>query len=104
MPSRRVVTSRKADFDLQQIFEYTHYRWGDAQRFQYSSTINRSLRHLQEFPLVGRDRSELRPGIRSHPAGEHVIFYLVQEDHIYIVRILPQVADVASMFAELEEV
>ena len=103
MPARRVDTSQKADVDLQQILDYTRERWGDEQRFRYSNVINRSMRHLKKFPFAGRDRSDLSPDVRSYPAGEHIIFYLVREDHLYIVRILHSSEDVASAFAGPED-
>jgi toxin ParE1/3/4 len=43
---------------------------------------------LAESPLMGRDRSDLAPNHRSFPVGSHVIFYVLTDYGVDIVRVL----------------
>lgn len=43
---------------------------------------------LMENPLAGRERRELRKGLRSFPAGNYVIFYVPLPDGVEIVRVM----------------
>jgi toxin ParE1/3/4 len=55
---------------------------------------------LARYPYLGRARDEdLRPGLRSFPAGDHVIIYRVAEDGIVLIlHVLPGSRDIASLF------
>ncbi|MEZ8069324.1 type II toxin-antitoxin system RelE/ParE family toxin [Vibrio sp. FF145] len=39
---------------------------------------------------MGRDCSDLRPGIRRHDYQKHAIFYRVRDFDIFVIRILHQ--------------
>lgn len=41
-----------------------------------------------ENPLAGRERRELRAGLRSFPVGNYVIFYLPLPDGVEINRVM----------------
>ena|SRR5829696_311365 len=43
---------------------------------------------LAAYPLIGRARDELAPGLRSLAFGRYVIFYRVPDDCVEIVRVL----------------
>ena len=49
---------------------------------------------LAEFPNIGASRDDLRPGLRSHPVGNYLIFYFPLADGIDIVRVLRGSRDV----------
>ncbi|MBW7974870.1 type II toxin-antitoxin system RelE/ParE family toxin [Bradyrhizobium sp. BR 10289] len=51
---------------------------------------------LVENPLAGRERRELRAGLRSFPVGNYVIFYIPLPDGVEIVRVMHGRQDVAS--------
>jgi len=53
------------------------------------ATIKRAeLDLLATQPLMGRVRDELLVGLRSFPFGRYVIFYMVVEDGVDVVRVL----------------
>ena len=54
----------------------------------YKAVIDRALRELTEFPNLGRARDEISPGLRSFPAGSHVIYYRVTETELIVTRIV----------------
>ena len=51
-------------------------------------TIVTPYLRLEDTPGMGRDRSELRPGIRSLPVKSYVIFYRFDEERVFVVRVL----------------
>lgn len=51
---------------------------------------------LVENPLAGRERRELRVGMRSFTVGNYVIFYIPLPDGVEIIRVMHGRQDVAS--------
>ena len=50
---------------------------------------------------MGRARDEdLRPGVRSVPAGEYVIFYRVREQDVRILHVLHGRRDIQTFFQQ----
>jgi toxin ParE1/3/4 len=93
----RLVVSRDADDDLQQIACYLVERNPLAAASIFDD-INRKFVNLTHFPFIGRDRSSLRPGIRSIVADPYVIFYRVDSERITILRILHGRRDIDAEF------
>jgi toxin ParE1/3/4 len=58
---------------------------------------------IEDYPLAGRSRNELRPGIRSLAANPHVVFYRVKDGAPEIVRVLDGRQDIEEIFAERDE-
>ena len=89
MPSnRRVRLTPEADEDFTGILEYTFVHWNQQQMDDFASTIYDALGNLALFPDLGRSRDELSPGLRSHPVGDHVIFYRVTATELIVRRIV----------------
>jgi len=58
-----------------------------------------ACRTLQERPLAGRARDEVRPGLRAIAAGPLVVFYRVGPDQVaQILRVIDRRKDVEEMF------
>jgi toxin ParE1/3/4 len=55
---------------------------------------------LEDAPLGGRARNEVRPGLRSIASSPHVIFYRVTNDAAEIVRVLDGRRDLDEIFAQ----
>lgn len=53
---------------------------------------------LASMPLMGRERPELAPGLRSHVVGHHVIFYRLFEGELEVVRVLDGIRDLPPLF------
>ena len=49
--------------------------------------IGKAYGLLSAWPLLGRKRDTLSPGVRSLPVNPYVIFYRVKEDAVQVVRI-----------------
>jgi toxin ParE1/3/4 len=67
---------------------------GAQQATVYDEAIVRGLAMLRQRPNLGRDRSDLVPGLRAHPVGRHTIFYRVSGNALFVHRILHQRMDV----------
>jgi len=88
MSSFRLTPDAKAS--LMQIARYTQHRWGKKQRHTYLKMIDTCFHTLCQTPLLGKIRPEIHHALRSHPAGKHIVFYLIRDDHIVIVHVLHQ--------------
>ncbi len=52
---------------------------------------------LQATPEVGCERKDLEGGLRSFPVGRYIIFYLLPEETIKIVRVLHGARDIDTL-------
>lgn len=50
------------------------------------------------MPIIGRERSELFPGLRSFVVGRHVVFYRRFGNGVEIVRVLDGARDLPPLF------
>lgn len=94
----RVLRRPEAELDLFLIWEHIS--------LENLNAADRTLDQLEaEFnlmatqPLMGRERPELAPQLRSFAYGHYVIFYLPLDDGINLVRVLDGRQDVESIFS-----
>ena len=85
--------SRKADGDIQEIAEFSLQRWGMARAEEYILGLHATFRMLAEFPDLGRDAGDLRPGYRKIETAGHLVFYRKMRSGILIVRVLHRSMD-----------
>ena len=91
----RYLLSPAAQADLEQIWDYTHDRWGIDHAEEYLRELQRAIEPAAANPQIGRACEEIRPGYRKLVAGSHVLFYRVgTEGVIDVVRVLHQRMDV----------
>jgi toxin ParE1/3/4 len=91
--------STAAESDLTDIWAYR----ADSGESSANELIARLVEHftmLATFPGAGRNRPEIKKGIRSFAAERHVIFYRVVEQDIEIVRVLYGARDIKKIFSE----
>ena len=62
--------------------------------------IDAAILRLGTTPRMGRERSDLAPGVRSILSGQHVVLYRYSDTalRIEIIRILHQRRDIAALF------
>ena len=46
------------------------------------------LQRLLQFPDMGASRDEIRPGVRSFPCGNYLVFYRSMDYGIAVVRVV----------------
>jgi toxin ParE1/3/4 len=96
------IRSPQADSDLESIWYYVASESGNfeiADRLIDSITDRFLL--LAKYPNIGRRRDDdLRPGLRSIPAGEYIIIYRVQDHDVVILRVLRGSRNIQVLFGQ----
>jgi toxin ParE1/3/4 len=82
--------SRRAEADLLNIGDYTLRKWGKAQATRYLGELEACCQTLAREPALGRLCDDVRPGLRRHEHGKHVVFYRQERSGILVSRILHQ--------------
>ena len=70
------------------IGEYTLHKWGEAQTARYIDELEVCCQTLADNPALGRLCDDVRPGLRRHEHGKHVVFYRQEPEGIMVSRIL----------------
>jgi toxin ParE1/3/4 len=77
----------QADLDLDSIWNFIA-----ADNIQAAERlidrIGSVFQMLVENPLAGRERPELRKGLRSFPVRNYIIFYIPVPDGIEVIRVM----------------
>jgi toxin ParE1/3/4 len=87
------ILSQKADDDLNAIYVYSAENFGGMQADEYFLGLCVCLRSLAENPHMGREISWLNTGLRWHRHERHLVFYMIEEMDIFIVRVLHEAMD-----------
>ena len=69
-------------------------RLAGTYRDRYLDEIDRALKGLIDNPQMGSDCSDLLQGARKLITGRHLVFYEVDPDRIFVIRVLHQSMDV----------
>jgi toxin ParE1/3/4 len=103
MPENRrppVTWSPEARADLEEIWTYYAQVAGRQTADNIARKIAGACDLISDYPLAGRARDELRPGIRALPVQPHVVFYRLVADVPEIVRVLDGRRDIDAIFSE----
>jgi toxin ParE1/3/4 len=82
--------SRRAEADLLGIGEFTLREWSKSQAARYIDELETCCQILADNPALGRPCDHVRPGLRRHEHGKHVVFYRPERNGILVSRILHQ--------------
>ena len=93
----RVLRRRQAAEDIAEIRDFIAADNPPAAD-HWVDKLDRQFSLLARQPMMGRERQELAPGIRSFPFGRYVIFYLPMEDGIDVVRVMHSAMDIEARF------
>jgi toxin ParE1/3/4 len=97
---RPIIWSLDARADLSEVWNY----YANVASRQVADKIVRGIGEachlLEDQPLAGRPRNEIRPGLRSVAAYPHIVFYRVNDDIAEIVRVLDGRRDLEQIFTE----
>jgi len=80
--------SKKADFDLEKIYEYGILNFGLKRAKLYIMGLHERFENLANSPRFGRCAYQIAPELRRFEYKSHVIFYIPIDTGIFIVRIL----------------
>jgi toxin ParE1/3/4 len=90
--------SEFADSDLEDIYEYSFAEFGFMQAEDYLEGVHNLFEQLTLFPNEGILRKDIAENIRSIPYQSHIVFYLIYEKSILIIRILHQSQNAQDYF------
>ena len=97
---RAAIWSPEARADLIDIWEYYASIAGRSTADNIVHEIAGTLHFLEEYPLGGRARDEVRPGLRSLRTGTYIVFYRVADGAVQLVRLLDARRDLEDIFEE----
>ena len=93
------VLSNTADADLDNIYTYSFEAYGENKADAYFLDLRDCLQRLADTPLLGRPAKVVRPDLFRHEHARHIVFYLIENDGIFIARILHCAMDVERQLA-----
>jgi toxin ParE1/3/4 len=64
--------------------------------------VAKAVAVIDDFPLAGRARYEIRAGLRSLAAAPQIVFYRLKDDRPEIVRVLEGRQDIDEIFSDGE--
>jgi toxin ParE1/3/4 len=95
--AHRIVPRARGDLD--QIWDYIFTETGnEAAADRAVDAIIERFVLLSRWPRIGRARDDLRRGLRSHPAGDYLIFYRISRGGVVILRVLHGRRDIPPLF------
>ena len=93
----QVLRRPEAESDLEEMWLHIAQDSPNAAD-RFIDLIEAGCLSLAQNPHMGRLRPDLRPGLRSFPVRNYLIFYMPMEDGIEIARVLSGFRDVEGMF------
>lgn len=91
---RTIEYRAEAKNDLDEIASYTKARWGSHQAARYLSALHQDVQSLSDFPERFPRHTGRYSQLRKMRSGHHLVFYLVTEAAVEIIRILHERQDV----------
>jgi toxin ParE1/3/4 len=94
---KRFRVTRMAERDLDEIWSYIARDNVDAANHLVDALAERfSL--ISQAPKIGRNRNNLRPGLRSHAVDNYVIYYQISDYRVEILHVIHGARDPQRVF------
>jgi toxin ParE1/3/4 len=90
------ILSEAADKDIEKLLERSILDFGLAQTEIYFKSLKSCLSLLSDNPELGRTVNDIAPNYRRFRHQSHVVFYRVQQQDIFIIRILHKAMDIEN--------
>jgi len=79
--------SKKADADFKKIYKYTYINYGEHQADKYTDSLENCFLLIFNNQNIGRTANDISKNLFRHEHQEHIIFYRIKSNYIFIVRI-----------------
>lgn len=93
--------SKAADQDFENIFDFGIDRFGLSQAMDYQNGLKKQFDQLAEHPVLYPTFNHILQGYRRSVYRSHSIYYKVEPNRVFIVRILGQ-QDVSKALSDEE--
>ncbi len=89
--------------DIEQIADYIACESGLAQADRFLTRLDAKFAKIAQFSNLGRQRSEVLPGLRSLPMDQYLILYIPANQGVDILRVVSGYRDLPVLFADSDE-
>ncbi len=93
----RPELSSRAQKDIDELYRFGIAQYGLRYADEYVRLLRGRINQLEQFPLLGVDRSDVRPNIRLLVFKAHNIPYRVADGRVLIARVLHSSANWANL-------
>jgi toxin ParE1/3/4 len=80
--------TERADADLFELTLYGMKQFGARQAEAHAAELERIFRLIADTPRMGRKADGIRPGVRRHEHGSHIILYEEAPNGITILALV----------------
>ena len=93
--------TNKAVEDLNQIWEYTIYKWSEQQADNYYNLLLDSCQNIADNPSLGRNYDGVKKELFGVKTNRHIVFYRkISNEYVEITRILHERMDLKNRLNE----
>ncbi len=83
-----------------EIWRYSVSQWSERQADKYTGSLFDAMAALADTPSRGKPCDEIHEGLHRYARGSHVIFYVVEDFGVEIVRVLHERMDFPAHLAD----
>lgn len=83
----RYRISTHAVTDLKRTYIQGAEQFGIPQAVSYHAKLEATFQLIADNPHMARERHEIRPPVRVHPCGAHMVIYEIDELGVLILRV-----------------
>ena len=88
----------EAELDLDELWFYVAGNGSVANADRLVESLTARFFLLGMHPRAGRQRDDLRPGLRTFPVSDYVVFYRIEGDDVLIQRVVRGSRDLETLF------
>jgi toxin ParE1/3/4 len=93
--------TKRANEDLNQIWNYTNFKWSEEQADKYYNLIMHEIVEIANKPEIGRNYDFIFKSLLGKRVGKHIVFYKkLSVELILIIRILHVQMDIEARISE----
>jgi toxin ParE1/3/4 len=97
-----ILWSPEALEDIDRLWDYYAHAAGPVTADKILREVAKAVAVINDFPLAGRSRDEIRADLRSLAAAPQTVFYRVKDNRAEIVRVLNGRQDIEEIFSDGE--
>jgi len=93
--------TRRAAFDLQDIYGHSVEKWGESVADEYLETVYGVFEQITKNPQLGKLRRKRANPFLMYPAGKHFVIYDTLPEGIIILALLHQMRKIECIIENL---